>query len=49
MNREHFDIKQLNFFAVEVLTKKGWPKESAEATAYALLTADERGIFSHGL
>ena len=49
MEHEHFEIKQLNDFAVDVLTKKGWPKRYAKATAYALLTADERGIFSHGL
>lgn len=29
--------------------KSGYPKKAAKATAFALLEADKRGIFSHGL
>lgn len=47
--REHFKVKDMQNFAVEVLKQSGYPEEAASATAYALLEADKRGIFSHGL
>lgn len=36
-------------FAHKILIESGYPKKSAAATAYALLEADKRGIFSHGI
>lgn len=47
--RDHFGIDDIYNFAVEVLKKKDYPIESARATAYALIEADKRGIFSHGI
>lgn len=47
--REHFGVKDMYNFAVEVLKKGGYSPKSAEATAYALLDADTKGIFSHGI
>ncbi|MFX0090910.1 MAG: Ldh family oxidoreductase [Candidatus Hodarchaeota archaeon] len=48
-NRDHYNVDDLFTFAVEVLKSKGYSEKSAEATAYALLEADKRGIFSHGI
>ncbi|MHA2250143.1 MAG: Ldh family oxidoreductase [Candidatus Kariarchaeaceae archaeon] len=47
--REHFNINDLLKFTVEVLKKAGYPEKSAEITAFALLEADKKGIFSHGI
>ncbi|MFQ5978165.1 MAG: Ldh family oxidoreductase [Candidatus Heimdallarchaeota archaeon] len=47
--RDHFKVKDIHNFAVEALKQSGYPETSAKATAYALLEADKRGIFSHGL
>ena len=47
--REHFKVSDIQKFSVEVLIKSGYPEASAKATAHALLEADKRGIFSHGL
>jgi L-2-hydroxycarboxylate dehydrogenase (NAD+) len=47
--REHFNVHEMHNFAVEVLKKAGYPDDSAKATAYALLDADTKGIFSHGI
>jgi L-2-hydroxycarboxylate dehydrogenase (NAD+) len=49
MQREHFKVDDIYGLAVEVLKAAGYPDKSAEATAYALLEADKRGIFSHGI
>ncbi|MFX0115315.1 MAG: Ldh family oxidoreductase [Candidatus Hodarchaeota archaeon] len=45
----HFKVKDIHNFAIAVLKQGGYPEESAKATTYALLEADKRGIFSHGL
>jgi len=47
--REHFKWDEIFEFAAEALVKSGYPEVSAKATAHALLEADKRGIFSHGL
>ncbi len=47
--REHFRIDEIKNFAFEVLKKSGYSEENARATAYALVEADKKGIFSHGL
>ncbi|MFX1250886.1 MAG: Ldh family oxidoreductase [Promethearchaeota archaeon] len=47
--REHFSVTDMYNFAIEVLKQCDYPDKSAEATAYALLEADKRGIFSHGI
>ncbi len=47
--REHFKVKDIKEFAVTVLKQSGYPEDSAKATTYALLEADKRGIFSHGI
>lgn len=47
--RDHFKVKDIHNFAVEALKQSGFPEDSAKATAHALLEADKRGIFSHGL
>lgn len=51
MKRKHFAVDDMYNFTVKVLTseKAGFPEKQAEATAYALLGADRRGIFSHGI
>ena len=45
--RYHFDVKDIFEFSLRVLKAAGYG-EKAEATAFALLDADKRGIFSHG-
>ncbi len=47
--REHFRVSDIQRFSVSVLVKGGYPKVSAKATVHALLEADKKGIFSHGL
>ncbi|NHJ49638.1 MAG: Ldh family oxidoreductase [Asgard group archaeon] len=47
--REHFKTSDIIDFAVKLLVKSGYPKVTAEATVFALLEADKRGVFSHGL
>ncbi|MCE7745258.1 MAG: Ldh family oxidoreductase [Candidatus Heimdallarchaeota archaeon] len=47
--RDHFKVSDIQKFSVEVLIKSGYPEVSAKATVHALLEADKRGIFSHGL
>ncbi len=47
--RDHYKVEDLYNFAVEVLKISKYSEESAQATAYALLEADKRGIFSHGI
>ncbi|HUT82632.1 MAG TPA: Ldh family oxidoreductase [Candidatus Bathyarchaeia archaeon] len=47
--RNHYKINEIVNLAFRVLQIRGYPEESAKATAHALLEADKRGIFSHGL
>ncbi|MHA1122173.1 MAG: Ldh family oxidoreductase [Candidatus Heimdallarchaeota archaeon] len=47
--REHFKWSDIHRFSTKALVKSGYPEVSAKATAHALLEADMRGIFSHGL
>ncbi|MFX0171595.1 MAG: Ldh family oxidoreductase [Candidatus Hodarchaeota archaeon] len=47
--RDHYSVEDLNTFTVEVLRGANYSEESARATAYTLLEADKRGIFSHGI
>ncbi|MEA2071124.1 MAG: Ldh family oxidoreductase [Asgard group archaeon] len=47
--RDHYKINEIENLAIKVLQKSGYPEKAAKATAKALLEADKRGIFSHGL
>ena len=47
--RQHYSVQDIKNFNLEVLTRSGYSKEAAEATSYALLQADMKGIFSHGV
>lgn len=47
--REHYKIEDVRDFTIEVLTHGGYSPKAAEATTYALLYADMRGIYSHGV
>ncbi|MCE7736457.1 MAG: Ldh family oxidoreductase [Candidatus Heimdallarchaeota archaeon] len=47
--REHYRIEDIKNFQIKVLTSGGYNPKAAEATSYALLYADMRGIFSHGV
>jgi L-2-hydroxycarboxylate dehydrogenase (NAD+) len=47
--REHYNVENIQKFAVKLLKRGGYPEKVAKATAFALLEADKRGIFSHGL
>ncbi|MFX0210027.1 MAG: Ldh family oxidoreductase [Candidatus Hodarchaeota archaeon] len=47
--REHYHVESVQKFAVKLLKRSGYPEKAAKATAFALLEADKRGIFSHGL
>ena len=47
--REHYEVENVQKLAVELLKKSGYPEKAAQATAFALIEADKRGIFSHGL
>ena len=46
--RYHFSVKDIYDFSMNVLKAGGYNERKAKATAYALLEADKRGIFSHG-
>ncbi len=47
--RKHFGVEDIYRFELETLRAAGYPEDYAEATAWALLEADKRGIFSHGV
>lgn len=47
--REHYRIEDIRNFNIKVLTSGGYKSQAADATSYALLHADMRGIFSHGV
>ncbi|MCY3411890.1 MAG: Ldh family oxidoreductase [Candidatus Heimdallarchaeota archaeon] len=47
--REHYSVDDMRAFTKTVLLKRGYSEEAADATTYALLEADIRGIFSHGI
>lgn len=47
--REHYKVEDIEKFNLAVLTKGGYSKDAAEATSFALLQADMKGIFSHGV
>ena len=47
--RNHYSVKDMKKFSFEVLKKGGYSDEAAQATSYALLEADIRGIYSHGI
>ncbi len=46
--RNHFTTKDIYDFSITVLKAAGYNDKKAQSTAYALLEADKRGIFSHG-
>ena len=46
--REHFRPRDVYDFSIRVLLAAGYKEKMAESTAFALLDADMRGIFSHG-
>ncbi len=46
--RDHFAVDDIYKFSIKVLEAAGYKSEMARSTAYALLEADKRGIFSHG-
>ena len=46
--RDHRDVAALFEFCKECLARKGYPAQFADATAFALVEADARGIYSHG-
>ena len=46
--RSHFNVKDIYDFSIDVLKKAGYSDKKAKATAFALLEADKKGIFSHG-
>lgn len=48
IKREHFLPSDIYKFSLNILIKAGYREDMAESTAYALLEADKRGIFSHG-
>lgn len=47
-NREHFAVDDIYEFSIRVLKAAGYREKKAKPTAFALLEADKRGIFSHG-
>ncbi len=47
--RDHFTINDVRDFALRVLIAGGYPEDYAGATAYALLEADKKGVYSHGV
>ena len=49
VTRNHYSVEDMKKFSFEVLKKGGYSDEAAHATTYALLEADIRGIFSHGI
>ena len=46
--RDHFKVQDIYGFSINVLKSAGYNDKKAQATAFALLEADKRGIFSHG-
>src|SRR5262245_481331 len=46
--RDHRDFSALMSFSIDCLRARGYRDVCAEATAFALVEADARGIFSHG-
>ncbi len=48
-SRNHYSIIDMKKFTFEVLVKGGYSEEAAQATTDALLHADIRGIYSHGI
>ncbi len=46
--RQHCDFVSMVDFSIVCLRRKGYREESAEASAFVLVEADARGIFSHG-
>ena len=46
--RDHREVEALLSFCRECLERKGYPPAYAETTAFALVEADARGIFTHG-
>ncbi|MHA1992659.1 MAG: Ldh family oxidoreductase [Candidatus Hodarchaeales archaeon] len=46
--RNHYAVDDLYQFSLNVLEAAGYNEAKARSTAYALLEADKRGIFSHG-
>ena len=46
--RNHFKVNDIYDFSINVLKKAGYTDKKAKSTAFALLEADKRGIFSHG-
>ncbi|MHA1984605.1 MAG: Ldh family oxidoreductase [Candidatus Hodarchaeales archaeon] len=46
--RNHYSVDDVYQFSLNVLEAAGYNKGKAKSTAYALLEADKRGIFSHG-
>ncbi|OLS23992.1 MAG: Malate/(S)-sulfolactate dehydrogenase [Candidatus Heimdallarchaeota archaeon LC_3] len=47
--RNHYSVYDMKKFSFEILKKGGYSDESAQATTFALLEADIRGIYSHGI
>ncbi|MFX1507615.1 MAG: Ldh family oxidoreductase [Promethearchaeota archaeon] len=47
--REHYTVESIQKFAVKLLKRSGYPGKAAQTITFALLEADKRGIFSHGL
>ena len=46
--RDHFKVQDIYDFSINVLKSAGYNDKKAQTTAFALLEADKRGIFSHG-
>lgn len=46
--RAHYSVEDIYNFSLKVLKAAGYNDKKSEATAYALLEADKKGIFSHG-
>ena len=46
--RSHFAVKDIYDYSLNVLKAAGYNDKKAQCTAFALLEADKRGIFSHG-
>ncbi len=47
--REHIDVEEMRNFTLGVLRKAKYPEDAAKSTTHALLDADIKGIFSHGI
>ena len=46
--RNHFAVQDIYDFSMRILQAAGYSEKKASSTAFALLDADKRGIFSHG-